>query len=78
MKKTGKREDQDKEDQMKSNKLIAYLSINSENCKSVNWERENAMLHQNGHIGVFKMSIVYSLNFIQISAKFMSNKPKLY
>ena len=31
----GRREDQDEEDQRKTSKLIAYLSIKSENCKIV-------------------------------------------
>ena len=68
VKKKGRKEDQDGEDQRETSKLIAYLSTKSENCKIV---RENAMLCQ---IGVFKISIDWSLNIIHISAKFMCNK----
>ena len=35
VKKMGRREDQDEEDQRETSKLIAYLSIKSENCKIV-------------------------------------------
>ena len=60
-------DEEEEEDQRKTSKLIAYLSIKrGENCK-----RENAMPCQ---IGVSKISIVYSLNIIRISAKFTCNK----
>ena len=54
-------EDQDEEDQKKTSKLIAYLSIKSENCKS---ETCNAL--SNSQIGVLKNPIVYSLKLVRI------------
>ena len=66
VKKTGRREDQDEEDQRKTSKLIAYLSIKSENCIIV---QEKMQCFVNSQIGVFKIWIVYSLNIIQIFGK---------
>ena len=54
-------EDQDEEDQRKTSKLIAYLSIKSENYKN---ETCNAL--SNSQIGVLKNQVVYSLKLVKI------------
>ena len=54
-------DDQDEEDQRKTSKLIAYLSIKSENCKD---ETCNAL--SNSQIDVLKNPIVYSLKCVRI------------
>ena len=69
VKKKGRREDQDEEGKRKSSKLIAYLTV-----KIVKLSKRKCNALSNGQIGVSKMSIVFGLNIIQISAKFMCNK----
>ena len=59
-----------KKTKRKSSKLIAYLTVKI--CKKFSKRKCTAL--SNGQIGVFKISIVFGLNIIQISAKFMCNK----
>ena len=58
-----------KKTKRKSSKQIAYLTV-----KIVKLSKRKYNALSNGQIGVFKMSIVFGLNIIQISAKVMCNK----
>ena len=64
MKKSADRchEDQDEKDQRRSSKLIAYLSIKSENCKH---ETCNAL--SNSQIDVLKNPNVHNLKLVRFT-----------
>ena len=65
-------EDQDEEDQRKTSKLIAYLSIKSENCKM---RTCNAL--SNSQVGVLKSPIVHSLKLIKITSNQIGVFPRV-
>ena len=56
-------EDQNEEDQRKTSKLLAYLSIKGENCKM---RKCNALTKS--QIGVLIIPIVHSLKLIRITS----------
>ena len=69
-------EDQDEEDQRKTSKLTAYLSIKSENCKIIKMRKCNAL--SNSQIGVLKNPIVHSLRIIRITSNYISVFPRVF
>ena len=68
----GRREDQDKEDTKRNQ--VNLLHILALRVKVVKLYKRKCNALSNSQIGMFKISIVYSPNIIQISAKFKQNK----
>ena len=65
-------EDKDEENQRKTSKLIAYLSTNSENCKS-----ETCNVLSNNQISVLSNPTVYSLKLVKTVSNLISIFPRI-